>query len=444
LEARSPWSELHESAEAELGPPPASSEPATVYAPGSKSVSNRALLMAAMANGRSAIGNVLRSDDTYWCIDALRRLGVSIDAAEDEVRIEGTGGAWPNRDGVLYLGASGTLARFLPGLLAASASGGWRLEGSRSLGARPLGPLVDALRDAGGDVRYAERDGRLPLRVEAAGLRGGTVGMSGDVSSQFISGLLMAAPYAASPVGLAVSGGIVQQAYVRMTVELMRRFGAQVEHDDGLTRFGVAPGRYEGRRLSIEADASTACYFMAFAALTGRRVRIANLRADTLQPDIAFADILERMGCRVRKGEDGVEVSGTGRLRGGFAVSLKEISDQTMTLAALAPFADAPIAITDVGHIRGHECDRIEAICDSLRKLGVAVEERADGLTVHPGEPSPCVLDTHDDHRMAMSLALIAAKVPGIRLLDPGCVSKTCPPFFDHMRRLGMQVAFKR
>ncbi|WP_202916112.1 3-phosphoshikimate 1-carboxyvinyltransferase [Paenibacillus mesophilus] len=444
-EARSPWSALHDVEEARLDPPRRPPEAVSVTAPGSKSMSNRVLIMAAMAEGRSIVRNILRSDDTYWCIDALRKLGVQMEVTDEEVRIEGTSGVWPNRKAVLYAGAAGTIARFLPGALAAGV-GEWRLAGSASLTVRPIEPLVRAINVLGGNIRYEERAGRLPIIVEAAGLGGGRVEISGAVSSQFVSGVMLASPYAAGRTEIIVPGGIVQHAYVGITVDLMRRFGAEVTHGERFERIEVQPKRYSGQTVSIEADASTACYYMAYAALTGGSVRIANLNPDTLQPDIGFTDLLQRMGCAVRKGSDGIEVRGPGRLRGGFAVSMREMSDQTMTLAAMAPFADAPIAITDVAHIRHHESDRISVMCESLRRLGIAVEEREDGLTVHPGVPDggAAVLDTYDDHRVAMSLALIGARVPGIRLSDPGCVSKTSPAFFDEMKRLGLQVRFKR
>lgn len=445
-EARSPWSALHDIEEARLDPPLAPPNGISVTAPGSKSVSNRVLIMAAMAEGRSIIRNILRSDDTYWCIDALNRLGVQMEVTDEEVRIEGTSGVWPNQKAELYAGAAGTIARFLPGALAAAAAGEWRLAGSGGLTVRPIDPLIGALNALGGNIRYGERAGRLPIIVEAAGLGGGRVEISGAVSSQFLSGVMLGSPYAAGPTEIIVPGGIVQHAYVGITVDLMRRFGAEVTHGERFERIEVRPKRYSGQTVPIEADASTACYYMAYAALTGGSVRIANLNPDTLQPDIGFTDILQRMGCVVRKGPDGIEVRGTGQLRGGFAVSMREMSDQTMTLAAMAPFADAPIAITDAAHIRHHECDRIAAMCESLRRLGIAAEEREDGLTVHPGVPDggAAVLDTNDDHRVAMSLALIGARVPGIRLRDPGCVSKTCPAFFDEMKRLGLQVRLKR
>lgn len=446
LAARSPWSTLHDIAEARIDPPLRPPHQKRIDAPGSKSVSNRVLLLAAMAEGRSVIRNLLRSDDTYWCVDALRRLGVRIETGEKEVIVAGTGGAWPVREAELYAGASGTASRFLTGALAAAEAGEWRLTGSGSLRRRPIAPLVDALNGLGADIRYEGAEGRLPLAVRASGLAGGRAVLSGSVSSQYVSGLLMASVRASAPTEIVVPGGIVQHAYVGVTIELMRRFGADIVHADRFERIEVRPGTYAGQTATVEADASTACYYMAYAALTGGSVRIANLNPATLQPDIGFAEILRRMGCVVSYGADGVEVRGPARLSGGFAVSMKEMSDQTTTLAALAVFADAPIAITDVAHVRHHECDRIAAMCRSLGRLGITVEERADGLTVHPGAPaSPpepeAAFETFDDHRVAMSLALIGARVPGIRLRDPGCVAKTCPTFFDDMGRLGLQVS---
>lgn len=443
MEARSPWSKLGGVAEAELHPPAGPVHEPNWIVAGSKSVTNRVLIMAAMADGISVIRNALRSDDTYWCLDALRRLGVHVEITEEEIRIEGTGGVWPNRKADLYAGAAGTVARFLPGVLAGDEGGSWRMAGSKSLRERPLEPLVTALSAMGAEIRYADEAGKLPIEIEGKRLRGGAISLSGSVSSQFLSGVLMASPYAGAETEIVVPDGIVQHAYVRITVELMERFGVTVSHGETFDRFTVQPQRYKGQALSIEADASTACYPLAYAALTEGYVRIANLDPRTRQPDIGFAGLLRRMGCKVGLDGGAVELWGPSRLRGGFEISMKEMSDQAMTLAAIAPFADAPITITGVAHIRTHECDRIAAICESLRKLGIQVEERDDGMTIHPGSPSAAALPTYDDHRVAMSLALIGAKVPGIRLLDPGCVSKTCPTFFDDMSRLGLQVRFK-
>jgi 3-phosphoshikimate 1-carboxyvinyltransferase len=212
-------------------------------------------------------------------------------------------------------------------------------------------------------------------------------------------------------------------------------------HNELLDLFEIKPQVYTARTLTLEADASSSCYALAYAALTGGHVLVTNLPAHTNQPDIGMLELFERMGCHVRKSAAGVELWGTQQLKGGFTVSMKEMSDQALTLAAMAPFADAPITITDVGHIRNHECDRIRAMCESLGRLGITVVEHEDGMTIYPGTPRAGILPTYDDHRMAMSLALIGSRMAGIRLLDPGCVSKTYPSFFEDMEKLGLGVS---
>jgi 3-phosphoshikimate 1-carboxyvinyltransferase len=439
LQARSPWAAYSNTKEVEIHPP-AHAPDGAIAIPGSKSCTNRALIIAALAQGTSTIGHILRSDDSYWCLDALQRLGVKLEVDENSVTMEGTGGNWPNRSGSLYLGAAGTAARFLPGVLAACASGSWSIAGSHRLSERPIRPLIEALLQLGADIRYTAIDGQLPIAIEAQGLSGGEVNISGAVSSQFISGLLLASPYAKQPTHIRITDSIVQHAYVRLTVELMKQFGAHVTHDDQLGYFDIQPQVYKAQTVTLEADASTSCYALAYAALTGGYVRVTNLSEHTNQPDIGMLALFERMGCRVARSSAGIELWGTLQLKGGFTISMKEMSDQTLTLAVMAPFADAPITITDVAHIRAHECDRIRAICESLGRLGIAVEEHADGLTIYPGTPQPAVLPTYDDHRMAMSLTLIGSKIGGIRILDPGCVSKTYPGFFTDMEKLGLRV----
>ncbi|SFM06132.1 3-phosphoshikimate 1-carboxyvinyltransferase [Paenibacillus sp. 1_12] len=439
LQARSPWAALPDTKEVEIHPPLHVPDGA-IAIPGSKSCTNRALIIAALAEGTSTIGHILRSDDSYWCLDALQRLGVKLEVTGNTVTIEGTGGRWPNQSGSLYLGAAGTAARFLPGALAASASGQWLVEGSQRLSERPIRPLIEALQQLGASIQYKALDGQLPIEIQGQGLRGGDVSISGAVSSQFISGLLMASPYAKQATRIRIIDTIVQHAYVNLTISLMKQFGVTVTRNELLNAYEIQPQMYEAQTLTLEADASTSCYALAYAALTGGHVRVTNLPDQTNQPDLGMLAVFEQMGCRIQKSATGIELWGAQQLKGGFTISMKEMSDQTMTLAAMAPFTDAPITITDVAHIRAHECDRIRAMCESLSRLGIQVDEHPDGITIYPGVPLPTVLPTYDDHRMAMSLALIGSRIGGIRLLDPGCVSKTYPRFFKDMEQLGLRV----
>lgn len=437
-ESRSPWSLHNDKEEVSIVPSGLAVEGA-ITIPGSKSLTNRALIIAALAEGTSRVKGILKSDDSYWCIQALRQLGIQVELENDTAVITGAGGNWHSPEDELYFGAAGTIARFLPGALAAG-RGVWKLKGGGRLSERPLAPLLDALSGLGADIRYDEARGRLPLTLHANGLQGGEAVMPGSTSSQFISGMVMAAPYALTPLTVRIDGPVVQRDYVELTLDMMRAFGIDpAVGSDGQT-IAVPSGKYKAQSLALEPDVSTCGYFWALAAQTNGTVRINGISAKTRQPDIEILDVLEQMGCAVVRGHDFVEVRGTRQLKGGFTVSMKRWSDQTLTIAALAPFADGPITLTDAAHIRHHECDRIAAICSELTKAGIRVEERPDGLTVHPGEPTPALLHTYDDHRMAMALSLIAVKAAGIRIADPGCVSKTCPDYWERLLALGVNV----
>lgn len=438
LPGRSPWAALHDVHAAAVHPF-AGSLRAQVRIPGSKSYTNRALILAAVAHGVSTLRGVLRSDDSYWCIDALRRLGLQVDVQDDTAVVHGGGGKWPAQGGELFIGSAGTIARFLPGVLACT-QGQWIVDGTAQLRSRPLATLVDAWKRLGARVECTEEAGALPLRIEGRPLAGGTLSMPGHVSSQFISGVILASPLLTSPLDLRIEGAIVQHAYVLMTLDTMAAFGVKAEHDPGLTHVRVAPQHYQGRTLDLEADASTAGYFLALAAVHRGTVRITNLGSGTRQPDLQLCDVLERMGCAVQRTDAWVEVTGPERLRGGFDVSMKAMSDQTLTVAAIAPFADGPISLREVAHIRHHESDRIGAMCTLLRQLKVPVEEHDDGMTITPAQPVGTTLDTYDDHRVAMALAVLGTRTPGVVLRDPGCVSKTCPTFFSELRALGIGV----
>ncbi len=416
---------------------------------GSKSVSNRALILAAMADGETQLSGLLRSDDTWWCADALRRLGATVDFTGTDARIAGLGQTRP-KSGDLHVGSAGTISRFLPPMLVAGDTGEWKITASKQMSKRPVGPLFDALRTGGARIDCLEKENCFPAVLHGGSFAGdsfagdsfsgGEISMSGSVSSQFISGVLMGAAASKKGVILNVEGGIVQSEYVQITLDIMRHFGAEIGANADFTRFEVAPTGYAAKDLAVEADASTATYFAALAAVTGGNITMQNLGKNTRQPDYGFLEILERMGAKVSRGDVATSVSMRGQLKGGFEVDMRPLSDATLTLAAIAPFADGPIHMHGVAHIRHHECDRIAAMCQSLNTLGIKVEEHEDGLTVYPGVPKFGVLDTFEDHRMAMSLAVLGIAGAGVELLGPGCVSKTCPSFFEQLRGIGIGV----
>lgn len=439
LDADTPWTALKDVASVRLAP---ASGPiiAEVTVPGSKSFSNRALILAAMAEGQTELTGLLKSDDTYWCADALRRLGAGVEFDGDVCLVSGIGRRRPNPSGRLHVGSAGTIARFLPTFLAAGEPGEWQVTASKQMSKRPVGPLFDAIRAGGGVVRSLEGENCYPAVIQGYTFKGGKLDMAGNVSSQFISGILMGAAQARNGLDLMVTGGIVQSDYVRITLDVMAHFGVRVSVNAAFDHFKVEPGGYTAKDLGVEADASTATYFAALAAVTRGDVTLKNIGPGTRQPDYGFMEILEKLGCNVTRGAGTTRVQCAGPLKGGFSIDMKPLSDATLTLAAIAPFADAPITMTNVAHIRHHESDRISAICTELRRAGILVDEHEDGLTVYPGTPKFAVHETYEDHRVAMSLAVMGAGADGVELLGPGCVSKTCPGFFDEMGKLGIEV----
>ncbi|MGW0465463.1 3-phosphoshikimate 1-carboxyvinyltransferase [Streptomyces sp. NPDC003027] len=401
--------------------------------PGSKSLTNRALLLAAAAGSTSTLGAPLVSDDTVAFRDALSGLGVRVERDTDDVawRVSGLGGG-PAGSGSVWCADAGTAARFLPPF-AAVGHGDFRFEGSDQLTARPVAPLADALRRLGADVTTAA-GGRLPLRVRSQGLDGGEMPLDGTLSSQFLTGLLMAGPLMRAPLTLNVPH-LVSRPYVDMTVALMRHFGARVD-EAAPGAFTVGPTGYRAADLRIEPDASTASYFFAAAAITGTSVTVPGLGRGSLQGDLRFTDVLARAGARVESTEEATTVTGTGVFRGGFEVDMGEISDTFMTLAAIAPLADAPLTIRGIGHARLKESDRIAAVEGNLRALGIRTESGPDWITVHPGRPAPAEIACHRDHRIAMAFSVLGLDAEGITLDDPGCVAKTFPGFHAELHRL--------
>jgi 3-phosphoshikimate 1-carboxyvinyltransferase len=412
---------------------------ATVRVPGSKSITNRALVLAALAGRGNGcqLCNILRSEDTEVMIDSLRRLGFEVESeATDDaaVRVRNPSGERiiPALEAELFVGNSGTTMRFLTAMVSLG-QGHYRLDGVPRMRERPIGDLVHALNQLEGGVR-CEAGGCPPVEVYAAGLHGGHIQLRGDVSSQFLSGLLMAAPLAAGDVTIEIVGPLVSHPYVDMTLSMMRHFGAEVRTPS--PSLFVVPGRqeYQHRCFTVEPDASAASYFFATAAITGGRVTVLGLPENSLQGDVRFVDVLAEMGCRVERCSAGITVHG--RPLRGIDVDMNDISDTVMTLAAVACFADGPTTIRNVGHIRHKESDRLAALSTELRRLGAGMEERPDGLTIMPAPLHGAAIETYNDHRMAMSLALVGLRVPGVVIKDPGCVAKTYPGFFADLEDL--------
>jgi 3-phosphoshikimate 1-carboxyvinyltransferase len=408
---------------------------ATVRPPGSKSITNRALVCAALAEGKSTLRGALDSEDTQVLVESLGRLGIRVEVniSTSAIKVQGCGGRIPASNADLFVGNSGTTVRFLTAILTL-AHGTFRLDGTPRMQERPIGDLLEALAQLGAKASSERNNGCPPVVVQADGLRGGTAVVRGDVSSQFLSGLLMAAPYSERRVELVVEGPLVSLPYVRMTLAVMAAFGVSVDATD-LRRLSVPPGqRYVGRDYAIEPDASAASYFFAAAAIAGGEITVEGLSRASLQGDVAFVDVLQKMGCEVRFASDRITVTG-GSLTG-VEVDMNEISDTVQTLAAVALFASCPTTITGVAHIRHKETDRLAALATELRKLGAEVNERADGLRITPRPMHAAVVDTYDDHRMAMSMALVGLAVPGVVIRDPACTRKTYPRFFDDLAAL--------
>lgn len=410
---------------------------AVVEVPGSKSLTNRALLLAAMADSRSVIENALFSDDTTYMIDALKGLGLTIeaDAEARRISVEGLGGRIPAPGGDLFVGGAGTAMRFLTGFVSLG-HGRFRIDGNQRMRERPIGQLLDAMQRLGASV-YSERGNRCPPVIVDAGrttFRGGATSIDASISSQFVSAMLMPAPLWQEGLRLEVAGD-AGQPFIDMTLKMMEGWGVRSSMAGNTI---VVPGgqRYGARKYVIEPDASAASYFAAAAALLGASVRIPGLGQGSIQGDTAFLSILEQMGARVEWKPDGVEITGDGRLQG-VDVAMNGMPDMVATLAAIAPLAASPTRIRKVAFIRHHESDRLRAIATELMKLGAEVVNFDDGLEVRPSALKPAAIETYDDHRVAMAFAVVGLKVAGVRIKNPGCVNKTFPGFFEKLALLG-------
>ena len=408
---------------------------ATVQVPGSKSLTNRALCLAALASGTSTVRNALFSDDTHYFGAALQALGIEVrqDPAGATISVDGRGGSLPEPRADLFVGLAGTAARFLTALLALG-QGCYTVDGAPRMRERPMDELLSALVAQGARISAATQPVRMPFTICGGGLAGGELQVSGVRSSQPISALLMVAPLARAATTLEIEGKLVSEPFVAMTVRLMREFGATVTENG--SRFAVPAGqRYRAQDLAIEPDATSASYFFAAAAVTGGRVCVPGLRRDSLQGDLAFLDVLGQMGCRIEWDAAGVSVQGPPALAG-IDIDLTAISDTAPTLAAMAPFASGPVTIRGIGHTRLQETDRIHALAIELRRLGVPVEEGSGSLRIEPATPHGATIETYDDHRIAMAFAVTGLRTPGIAISDPGCTAKTFPDFFSRFAKL--------
>ncbi len=418
-----------------------------VTVPGSKSLTNRALLAAALAEGESSLTGALDAEDTRIMAEALRQIGFGVAASSFPERISLSGGP-SRRTGKdaghalcrLYVGNSGITARFLTAALS-FIPGTWELFGKERIYSRPIGDLLAALRTLGARIEPLGASDSLPLRVAGRPLPGGEVSVRGNISSQFLSALLMAAPLASGRLVIRVDGELVSRPYVEMTLAVMKSFGAEVETPDAQTFVVPESAAYRPADYAVEPDASAASYFLALPAVVGGRVKVKGLTESSLQGDVAFAGLLELMGCRVLREADGIsvirEVSGGKPAQlVGIDVDMNDISDTVQTLSVVSLFAVTPTRIRNVAHIRGKETDRIAAAAAQLRKFGVRADEYEDGLQIWPkpaAEMTGGRIETYDDHRMAMSFALAGLVVPGVVIENAECTVKTYPNFFDDL-----------
>lgn len=418
---------------------PAGRMAGTVVVPGSKSLTNRYLICAALADGTTTLRGASLSDDAHALLGGLEALGVRMDVLSDarEIIVHGCRGNLPHDEAALNVGNAGTAMRFLTALVCLG-HGEYRLDGSARMRARPIGPLVEALQQLGARIEYTGTDGCPPLRIAASGLHGHELGFATPPSSQYISALLMVAPYARGDVMIAIDGDVTSRPYLALTCDVMRDMGVELLERDWRRFVVPAYQRYQPGTYDVEPDASAATYIWAAAALTGGRGGVRGITRTSRQGDARFVDVLTQMGCTVAEeaGTLVVAAPADGRLHG-VDVDLNEMPDTVQTLAVLALFADGPTNVRNVANLRIKETDRIAALSQELAKLGAQVEARADGLTIHPPRQlTPASIDTYDDHRMAMSFAIAGLVVDGVVIRDAGCVSKSFPDFFDVLATL--------
>jgi 3-phosphoshikimate 1-carboxyvinyltransferase len=422
----------------------------TVRLPGSKSISNRTLLLAALAGGSTTIVDLLASDDTMVMLGALHSLGIKWEQLDERTHVvHGADGVLPVHEADLFMGNAGTAIRPLTAALAVI-GGDYTLHGVSRMHERPIGDLVDALNAVGAQIEYTGEEGFPPLRIRRGHISASRMSVRGNVSSQFLTALLMAAPLMARehPVSIDVEGELISKPYIEITLNLMRRFGVTVEQD-GWQSFTVQPGqRYRSPgTIHVEGDASSASYFLAAGAIAGGPVRVEGVGRDSIQGDVRFSDALEQMGVTITKGDNWIEAKSNGVLKA-IDADFNHIPDAAMTIAVAALYADGTSTLRNIASWRVKETDRLAAMATELRKLGATVEEGADYIRITPpAKIQAATIDTYDDHRMAMcfSLAALDGKARrgnAMRINDPKCVAKTFPDYFEAFASIARETLF--
>lgn len=409
------------------------SDSGIINVPGSKSLTQRALVAAALARGNSFIGNALVSEDTLHLMDGLRTLGAQIVSADGGFFVSGTAGKLLHSGKEIFLGNNGTALRILVALVTLG-SGKYILTGEKRLCERPVGALVDALQSMNVDISC--RNNCPPVTVNAAGLTGGKIILKDIESSQYVSALLLCAPYTKKGIDLSLAGEIVSAPYIDLTVSVMRDFGAKV-NETGRHEYSVEAGKiYKGRDYFVEGDASSASYFFAAAAILKKPVRVHGIGSGSRQGDMRLLKVLEKLGCRISSGDNWVEVACDGLREGDFTFDLNDMPDMVPTLATLAAFRRGQTVITNVAHLRLKESNRLGALAAELSRIGIVVSETADGLIIQGGNPRPAQIETYNDHRIAMSFAVAGLAAPGIEIMDKKCVDKSFPTFWEELKKV--------
>ena len=404
-----------------------------VRVPGSKSLTQRALVTAALASGVSTIRNPLVSEDTSYLADGLQALGADILRSEDKFVVTGTGGILQRADREIYLGNNGTALRFLTAV-ATLGSGTYRLTGSKRLCERPVGLLVEALASMGVDIRC--RGNCPPVEIFANGLKGGDIALSDIESSQYVSALLLCGPYTAGGIDLRLQGSVVSAPYIDLTLKVMEHFGAKVLRP-GARRYQVGTQNlYAARDYAVEGDASSASYFYLAAALTGKKIRVSGLSRHSAQGDVRLLDLFEKLGCRIEGGHDWVDVSGGRLVEGDRTFNLGDMPDMVPTVGVLSAFRRGRTKLSHVAHLRIKESNRLAAMVSELNRTGIVARELPDGLEVEGGIMKPALIETYNDHRIAMSFAMASLVVPGMDIDDRGCVDKSFPGFWRELEKL--------